>query len=744
MRRIRKQIAVLCSWMILLSSLMTVPSVATQTNRIWDGGAAGDDGKMSTAANWSGDTLPLIGDTVILDNTSAKACTSDIVDTVQRLIIRASHTTGPFVLGANLVLNGGDSLASGDSIHLKSYTLEIAHGDHYEVGGKVSAGTSLLKFTETAATQQQYNGASFYYDIEIARNANQRVILNTTMKTNRNLTVTTGAFHQNAKAVSVGGDFNQNSTTTWTISNAADSIKMTGANGTLHIASGATPSGTSTCKLILMASGQTIDDDKGVFWGKVRVPTANSQISFTGAALNHFAAAANGDTVLVMANGCKITNTNDLYFSTNNKLGVYPWAFGSNDTISGTGQCLLGTNGANSSSYILFPSVYNSTGVFSVSNTSLDVSAGRDTARILSNIDIGHARFQMLGKTKGNYIVYLNNISITAGWYKTGGDAADDTSTFVYGANTINCDSIGNGAAGYSVGRVTDSLGSAVFNVAGGFTGDTNTNYSCNPQTSTYNFTGAGSIRVGNQRFANVNINNAGTSTVTGLLRLSGNLGILAGTLTRTNSAGSDSISGNVSISSGATLNLSGDSSVVAGDWTTGATGIVTTDATTLCRLTKAGISLSMSGNTFTPARFTITGPVNFVSSAILALAGGTFTVCSVGTGKLTVTGGGTFPSLKLNRGGGDSLTLSYGDTFTISTLDSLDWSGAAATPIGRNYVFSSLTDTACSSRAAITVGTGDTVGFANMKFKNVGTTAGTMFRCRTGCTSGGGGILCP
>ena len=63
-------------------------------NRTWDGG--GDDNNWSTAANWSGDTVPSAQDVAIFDGTSTKSATINVNINVAGIQINAGYTnTGP-------------------------------------------------------------------------------------------------------------------------------------------------------------------------------------------------------------------------------------------------------------------------------------------------------------------------------------------------------------------------------------------------------------------------------------------------------------------------------------------------------------------------------------------------------------------------------------------------------------------------------------------------------------------------
>ena len=58
----------------------------------WDGGGGAGDNNWSTAANWSGDSVPGSSDNVTFDGTSTKACTVDSAATMYSLTISSGYT----------------------------------------------------------------------------------------------------------------------------------------------------------------------------------------------------------------------------------------------------------------------------------------------------------------------------------------------------------------------------------------------------------------------------------------------------------------------------------------------------------------------------------------------------------------------------------------------------------------------------------------------------------------------------
>nr|MBA3846456.1 LamG domain-containing protein [Planctomycetota bacterium] len=111
----------------------------------WDGG--GGDTNWSTGLNWSGDTAPAVGDSVVFDGTSTKNCAIDVSIDIVGVTVAATYTGG---LGATI------SQASGRRIRVGTGGWTQAEGTF--TGGDaaiviegpltVTAGT----FTSTSAT----------------------------------------------------------------------------------------------------------------------------------------------------------------------------------------------------------------------------------------------------------------------------------------------------------------------------------------------------------------------------------------------------------------------------------------------------------------------------------------------------------------------------------------------------------------------------------------------------------------
>ncbi len=114
--------------------------IANDAAKTWDGGGATNN--CSTAANWSGDTIPTTTDDIILDGTSTKAMTWDsgCPSTVASWTQSSGYTNTVTVSITNLTVSGNMSIADG------TFT--------------APSGTLTMKgsFTQTAGTFSHNNG----------------------------------------------------------------------------------------------------------------------------------------------------------------------------------------------------------------------------------------------------------------------------------------------------------------------------------------------------------------------------------------------------------------------------------------------------------------------------------------------------------------------------------------------------------------------------------------------------------
>ncbi len=124
-------------------------------SKTWDGGGtdgtcggvAGDGNKATCAANWSGDTVPVAGNSILFDATSTKSCTFDIDLAGYEFgtFTIASGYTGTVTLASDLSLSTSlFSLAAGTFNSGTYYSLTV--GQYKQTGGTFTAGPSLTDY----------------------------------------------------------------------------------------------------------------------------------------------------------------------------------------------------------------------------------------------------------------------------------------------------------------------------------------------------------------------------------------------------------------------------------------------------------------------------------------------------------------------------------------------------------------------------------------------------------------------
>jgi hypothetical protein len=170
---------------------------------------------------------------------------------------------------------------------------------------------------------------------------------------------------------------------------------------------------------------------------------------------------------------------------------------------------------------------------------------------------------------------------------------------------------------------------------------------------------------------------------------------------------------------------------------------------TNLCSLYCDTSTINVTDTGFNTARSALvlvpmSGRINFTSTTArphLTLREELMPTCSLANGA-TIDSGATFARLLLPHSGNDTLTMSYGDTFNISTLANNDLAGSAATSAGRNYIRSSIADTACSSRVIFGFLNNDSTTQNYTDWTNIGI-SDTTYILGTGLRAKGG-YRCP
>jgi len=150
--------------------------------KYWDGGGA--DNNTSTAANWSGDSLPTAGDIVVFNNLSSKDATVDSDLTVAGWEITSNYTGaitqgghdltvsggwaqsgGTFTGGGGTLDLGGDFDLSGGSFTAPSGLMSVG-GDFDHSGGTFTHNDGAVTFDGSGT--QTFTGMTVFYDVTVS------------------------------------------------------------------------------------------------------------------------------------------------------------------------------------------------------------------------------------------------------------------------------------------------------------------------------------------------------------------------------------------------------------------------------------------------------------------------------------------------------------------------------------------------------------------------------------------------
>jgi hypothetical protein len=96
---------------------------------VWSG--LGSDNLASSALNWAGDAVPLFGDDVVFDNTSAKDCTWDLYKSVLSLAINGNYT-GSISISSPLILSTFPGTAYDFNGILSNFFDIFTNGNHVD------------------------------------------------------------------------------------------------------------------------------------------------------------------------------------------------------------------------------------------------------------------------------------------------------------------------------------------------------------------------------------------------------------------------------------------------------------------------------------------------------------------------------------------------------------------------------------------------------------------------------------
>lgn len=133
---------------------------------IWDGG--GVDNNASTAANWSGNGLPLTNDVIIFDSTSTKDAVldSDFVTELTGIVIEDSYSgtvtqDNPLNITGQLHLHGGTLVVPDPAAATLAVNDEIVHtGGIIKQTQSVNAATVPFLQIENGASEVKYRGVT--------------------------------------------------------------------------------------------------------------------------------------------------------------------------------------------------------------------------------------------------------------------------------------------------------------------------------------------------------------------------------------------------------------------------------------------------------------------------------------------------------------------------------------------------------------------------------------------------------
>jgi hypothetical protein len=734
MRKIKRQIAVLCIALMVFAGLAS----AADTTATWISTSSTD---MNNVANYSFDPAAQVGITA-----DTKLRFIDTTGTEANATATGNFTCGSFITSgfpANISLSGRTTTIgkSGGKMSISQL-------------GTINYGANVL-FTATPCTLYIDSSGAAAANAQFkvnAANVNLRVKIDTTCMgsgyvlfgnnsttspctvtqfgninngNNLELDINMGAgagvnnvYDANGYNIACGDFYPGNS--------AAGNSKVVLGSGTHNIKTYNNFYNSGTCSLYLNTSSITCRGN-WTFAANHAVNPGTSVVTFTAggtitSAGNHYyydvihnssGTLTIGDSLL--CNG-DFTNTAGNYTQAS-KISRVAGDFLQNGTGTlnlGNGVFMTGNNGQ-----------------FHVGSTSGTVTA---TACSLRYSGTGQTDDDDLGIT-----IKCFNVAASAS-VTSGGAAA--TRTFADGAGSIPLTVGANGSFtnNNAITVLTSTVGTKYWNIdatatmAG--TGQYRLQCGANSITDTVpaiTYTGTGALNIG------------GTSSVTGWTNLlTGNVSWGTGTVSLTTGTGSTgtfngngfgiSNLGTIRTSPSASTNLTtsmGSGAYTCSTFQYALTGTDSINWNSSVWTIKKDTLRIRSGAVSTPS----TARINFTNPTLRAriIANATSVpVCSLRRGAY-VDSGATFAELLFNRAGLCTLTAQKAKKITITTLDSLDWSGPDTS--NRNRWHSSTDDTVRTSRDTLDIP--GTRGFANMRWRN--TYSPDTIRCRTGCKSEGG-----
>ncbi len=186
---------------IFLGSFFILTKNAQAAAKTWDGGGA--DNNWSTAANWSGDTVPATTDSVTFNGTSTKNCTVNNVGTWSNGDFTIISGYGAGVITASTAMaiknfsQAGGTFKAGANSHTVS-------GNFSNTSGTFTKNTSTFTFTGSGATiGGASNAITNFSNVTINPGSGNTIYINSSQSTNGgNLNVSSGTMNINGSSVS--------------------------------------------------------------------------------------------------------------------------------------------------------------------------------------------------------------------------------------------------------------------------------------------------------------------------------------------------------------------------------------------------------------------------------------------------------------------------------------------------------------------------------------------------------------
>ncbi|MFH2203171.1 MAG: SBBP repeat-containing protein, partial [Elusimicrobiota bacterium] len=140
-------------------------SVGGPQTRIWDGGGA--DNLASNPLNWSGNTAPVDGDSILFNATSVTPSSWDITGiALNDVTMAGDYDTGTLHLATHMVVNGDFTRSTGGVIMQTGADLRVRGDFSWGVGGSVFTNDSLI-ILDGSERQELSSGNSWLANLHI-------------------------------------------------------------------------------------------------------------------------------------------------------------------------------------------------------------------------------------------------------------------------------------------------------------------------------------------------------------------------------------------------------------------------------------------------------------------------------------------------------------------------------------------------------------------------------------------------